>query len=189
MSGFTDYAGIDYGLGTTNLNAETGIRYGVISQHSINPDCLEDFEDEYGDPHCPKCGSEVPALTAENDVDEELPQYSGGCADYICVACGHTLDSQDVFPEERIGFSYRKDGYKMSECLDSDIFVYASPFYTWAQLCSPCVPGAGNLDNPMESGAGGAKTYCLGHDWFEDGAPYAVFDVKTDKQVFKEVAK
>jgi hypothetical protein len=53
--------------------------------------------------------------------------------------------------------------------------VVKSPFYTYAQFCSPCVPGAGNLDNPM---AEGVKTYCLGHDWFEGGvAPYPVWRV------------
>jgi hypothetical protein len=28
-------AGIDYGMGQTNVNHETGIRYGVISQNSV----------------------------------------------------------------------------------------------------------------------------------------------------------
>jgi hypothetical protein len=36
-------AGIDYGMGTSNRDAKTGIRYGVISQHSINPDALGDI--------------------------------------------------------------------------------------------------------------------------------------------------
>ena len=31
----TDYVGIDYGLGRSNIDKATGIRYGVISQHSV----------------------------------------------------------------------------------------------------------------------------------------------------------
>ena len=27
--------GIDYGMGTTNIDLETGIRYGVISMHEV----------------------------------------------------------------------------------------------------------------------------------------------------------
>lgn len=50
---------------------------------------------------------------------------------------------------------------------------------TFAQFCSPCVPGAG--DSPL---ADGVKTYCLGHGWFEDGkAPYAVYSVATGELI------
>jgi hypothetical protein len=38
-------AGIDYGMGRTNIDSLTGIRYGVISSHSINPDALSDIYD------------------------------------------------------------------------------------------------------------------------------------------------
>src|SRR5690606_21275898 len=42
---------------------------------------------------------------------------------------------------------YEKDGYKITGCLDFDLFVLNSPYFTFAQFCSPCVPGAGNLDS------------------------------------------
>jgi hypothetical protein len=62
--------------------------------------------------------------------------------------------------------------------------VTDSPFYTFAQFCSPCVPGAGNLDNAMDEGV---KTYCLGHDWFESGkAPYPVYSVTSGELVDPE---
>ena len=38
----TTYQGIDYGMGRSNIDNETGIRYGVISQNSVNPDEFED---------------------------------------------------------------------------------------------------------------------------------------------------
>ena len=82
---------------------------------------------------------------------------------------------------EPIGWNYSDDGYELTDCLDNDIFVLKSPYYTFAQFCSPCVPGAGNLDNAMPDGV---KTYCLGHDWFEEGkAPYPVYSVETDLRV------
>lgn len=32
--------GIDYGLGQSNIDKETGIRFGVISQHSLHPEWM-----------------------------------------------------------------------------------------------------------------------------------------------------
>jgi hypothetical protein len=34
----TEYAGIDYGLGRANIDAITGLRFGVISQNSLTPE-------------------------------------------------------------------------------------------------------------------------------------------------------
>ena len=93
----SDYAGLDYGLGTSNIDTSNGIRYGVISQHSIMPEALDDMEMYYGEPHCPVCGNEalsIPSHTeqSENGVAcysdvppemEDWPNYSThGCADY-----------------------------------------------------------------------------------------------------------
>lgn len=175
-------AGIDYGSGRTNIDIKTGIRFGVISQNSVMPEAINDFEQDYGDPHCPKCGNEVNRTTAIEGADE-WEYYSHGSSDYVCEECKHWLDSEDVFSDEAIGFNYEQDGYTLTNCLDNDIFVIASPFYTFAQYCSPCVPGAGNLDTPILNGV---KTYCLSHDWFEGGeAPYLVFRVDTNEVVNK----
>lgn len=63
-------------------------------------------------------------------------------------------------------------------------FILKSPYYTYAQFCSPCAPGAGYLPSPLKDRPAGNKTYCLGHDWFEDGtAPYRVYSVKTNKEM------
>jgi len=174
------YVGVDYGLGLSNINNKTGIRYGVISQHTVGQAWYEDAEPDYGKPTCPKCGREVSEF--ESYTGAGLESYRPhSCSDYACEACGHYLDSEDVFGEEPRGYYYSGEGYELSDCLDSDIFVLVSPYYTFAQFCSPCVPGAGNLDNAMEDGV---KTYCLGHDWFEDGrAPYPVFRVDTGARV------
>ena len=161
-----EYTGIDYGLGRSNIDKETGIRYGVISQHSINPDALQDIELEYGEPTCPECGE--PVKESEDNKD------------YQCKEHG-TFWGDDCFHCEPIGMSYESEGYRITDCLDSDLFILKSPYFTRGQFCSPCVPGAVNLDNPMESGA---KAYCLGHDWFEGGrAPYPVYSVETGEMV------
>jgi hypothetical protein len=172
-------AGIDYGLGRTNIDTETGIRYGVISQHSVGQAWYDEAEADYGSPTCPACGTDA----VEYDVEKhgEYEKGDGGCTDYACTHCEATIDSSNAFGDEPTGWYVDSDGYKLTDCLDSDIMIIKSPFYTFAMFCSPCVPGAGNLDSPAEDGA---KTFCLGHEWFEDGkAPYSVYSVETNKLV------
>lgn len=75
---------------------------------------------------------------------------------------------------------YEHDGYQITKCLDNDLFISKSPYFTYAQFCSPCVPGACNLDSPLDHipENGSNACYCLGHEWFEDGvAPYPVFNM------------
>jgi len=172
----TTYPGLDYSLGKSNFDTETGIHFGVISQNSINLDCTEDFEYDYGKPTCPECGNEIkPSDEVEPDAD-----WNNG-KDYACADCQKCYWSESVYSEESLGWTYERDGYQLTDCLDNEIFVLKSPFYTFAQFCSPCVPGAGNLDSPREDGP---KTYCLGHDWFEDGkAPYPVYRVSDGTEV------
>ncbi len=159
--------GIDYGIGKSNIDKDTGIRYGVISQHSIMSEAMEDFEYDYGDSHCPKCGNEV--------------KTRKGKTEFRCKICKYNFESDEAYGDEPIGFIYEQGGCILTNCLDTDVFVLKSPYYTFCQFCSPCVPGAGNLDTYINNGI---KTYALGHDWFENGkAPYPLYDVKTGKKV------
>jgi hypothetical protein len=174
-------AGIDYGLGMTNIDKTNGIRYGVISSHSVGTAWYESAEAEYGEPHCPECGNEIPH--SDDAAIPEDAEWNDG-KDYACVQCETCYWSDSVFPDEALGYSYSGDGYELSDCLDNDIFILKSDYYTFALYCSPCVPGAGNLDSAHEDGV---KTYALGHDWFEDGkAPYPVYRVLDDSLVVAE---
>jgi len=184
----TAYAGLDYSLGRSNVNKETGIHYGVIAMNSINLDYTSDFEYDYGKPYCPDCGKEIRFSSASDlfadypDLNEadDSPEWFDG-KDYCCVDCQQCYWSDQCFGDEAIGWSFEEDGYKLTDCLDTNIFVLESPFYTRAQFCSPCVPGAGNLDSPCDDGP---KTSCLGHEWFDgDKAPYRVFRVSDDTEV------
>lgn len=166
----TPYPGIDYGFGQSNIDYKTGIRYGVISSHSVDPDAYSDMEPEYGDPHCPSCGNPVKASDDDSLSEEVTGADWFDHKDYVCVDCEQCYWSEFCFPEEALGYSYDRDGYKLTDCLDTDIFVLESPYFTYAQFCSPCVPGAGNLDTPMPEGQG-AKCYALGLDWFDDDNP------------------
>lgn len=117
-------AGIDYGLGQSNIDKETGIRYGVISLNSVNPYWLDEFEAHY------------PEL-----LDDEQLEFCD--------------------PES---YTYEKDGliceYHPNSSMNI-LWVFKSPVIVECKFCSPCVPGAGNLDNQV---SGGIKTYGLPTD-------------------------
>ncbi len=56
-------AGIDYGMGTTNIDKENGIRYGVIPQNEVLQVWCDSSEAYYGEPEectCmnPECGED-----------------------------------------------------------------------------------------------------------------------------------
>lgn len=174
-------SGIDYGMGKTNVDHETGIRYGVISQHTVSEAWSNTSEAVYGDPTCPQCGGDVLSTFPT------FPEDTEARGDYYCKYCEKGFDADECTGEDPIGWKYEGDGYVMTDCLDYAIIITQSKYYTLAQFCSPCVPGAGNLDSAAEDGV---KTYCLGHDWFDgEKAPYPVFSVETDKEIKVEGAK
>lgn len=145
----SDYIGIDYSLGHSNYNQETGIHFGVISQNAIMGEALADFENIYPECDNPEC------------------EDSGFCE------CDF----------ESIGMTYDREGYKIENCLDFDLMILESPYYTYCQYCSPCVPGAGNLETEVQNGV---KTYCLGVDWFDEYSPCPyehIWEVSTGKQI------
>lgn len=177
------------GMAQTNLDHSNGIRYGVISMHDVAQAWADCSEADYGKPTCPQCGKEASCTVLDGGASsgniDDYEQYTNhGCADHYCTHCKITFDSEYAFGGEPIGWNYSGDGYALVDCLDSDIMVLKSPFYTYAEYCSPCVPGAGNLNQAGDKQSGGAQSYCLGHDWFEDGkAPYPVYCIGTNDEI------
>jgi hypothetical protein len=189
------YKGIDYGLGRTNIDPVTGCRYGVISQHSLADWFYDDYEGQYGDPTCPKCGETAINSEEEHtrkqidaDYDAMAPWSMSGCGDYACTLCRILFDSSEAYGDDPIGFKLEDDDYTAVDCLDSDVMILRSPYYTYAPFCSPCVPGAGNLDSAEgHTAEDGIRTLCFSHDLFEDRrAPYRVFRVSDDTEVLPD---
>jgi len=168
-------AGIDYGMGLANIDRETGIRFGLISQHSIMPEALAELEPIYVRA-CPKCGEEI-----SDDAPTVYTRGKGGRIE--CPACSYWIPEDELTGDDPQGYTYTEDGYHLSSGTDGfGIFVEKSPFYTFARFCSPCAPGAGNLDSHDPDGV---KTYCLGVDWFDSDSPcpYPVYNVSDDSLV------
>lgn len=170
----TDYIGIDYSLGQSNRDGE--YHYGVISQNSVSQYIWDDMESIYWY-GCSACGTEF-------DDDTKLEENEDSQEE--CPVCGHTEgDDSNWYGDEPIGEIYQPhDGYGIehSETLCC-FFITKSPFYTFAIYCSPCAPGAGDLDSPRENGV---KTYCFGEDFFDEYAkcPYPIYSVETGELVF-----
>lgn len=200
----SDYAGIDYGRGKTNIDEETGIRYGVIPADSISAAWYDSSESDYGEPTCPDCGNSVVGI--DNEAVPDLEDTNLGVdgsewwndgTDYACLNCSKTLDSEDCFGDEAIGSTLDDGEYLAFQSGDDyDIFLTKSPYYTHSQFCSPCAPGAGYLLNYCPSGP---KTYCFAPDWFSTSGgseatglwheaptscPYPVYRVDTNECVF-----
>ena len=173
--------GIDYGCGTTNIDHDTGIRFGVIPANDITQAWSEASEGDYGPPSCPKCGNEaVPIDHADvPDLDEDAPDdWDDEGRDHACPECRHSFDSQDAYGEEAIAWSLDDGEYRASQSGDdSDVFVLKSPYYTFGPFCSPCAPGAIYLrdafgrDDILDRETGRQTTniraYCFAPDWFE----------------------
>jgi len=164
----TNYKGINYGTFDSNRNPKTGIRFGVISQNEVLQAWADSSEPQFS-VHCPYCGSG--------------PLKKGFDAKR-CPHCYKALDESDFYDIEPDGYLYEEDGYACSAATDGDIFVCKSPYFTYAQFCSPCAPGACHLENPLDEPSEDNKCYCFGHDWFDSGkAPYKVYSVKTGEEV------
>ena len=137
----TDYAGIDYGMCNTNINLDTGIRFGVIQADEVGQVWYDESEAEYGDMECSNCGDTI-------------------IIDDICPNCEADLES-DFDAVEPVSFFYEEDGHKCYQSADdTDIFVELSPYYTYAQFCSPCAPGACYLMNELKPQRIWVSSYC-----------------------------
>lgn len=189
----TNYRGIDYGMGQSNVDRETGIRFGVISAHAITQAWYDSAEADYGQPHCPKCGNEAIDFGADNQDDPEATPdrseyddaatYGHSCQDYACDSCKVYFDGERAFGDEPCGYTLDDGEYKACDCLDSDVMILKSPFFTRAQFCSPCVPGACSIESPCDDGE---RTYCFAPDWFDSEypCPYPIWRVDTGELIY-----
>jgi len=174
MNELTTNKGIDYSVGLpVNIDTETGIRYGVIHMHQVMEAWCDGSEQDY-DYICPKCSGGIDNLPPSQVKDET----------HFCMDCKEEFIEDDLeMADEPSCIYYNADGYYAGQDGYGDIVVEKAPFFTYAQFCSPCAPGACYLTNPVEPDLNN-KCYCFGHDWFEDGkAPYPVYSVETGKEV------
>jgi hypothetical protein len=181
--------GIDYSgpKGTCNRDIESGIRFGIINQNDVSGWLYDELEAVY-DQYCPNCGNEldedwedtaIDIYEADGDnehewiADDTLP----------CPHCSKPIHDSEQYADEPNAQILDTDDIK-GFLDDFGLWITKSPYYTKTAFCSPCCPGAGDLNSPRKDGV---KTFCLDHSWFEDKkAPYPVYRVDTDELVEKE---
>jgi len=158
--------GIDNGMGKSNVDPDTGIRYGVISSNSLMPEAASDIWTEGAVylPYCPHC---------HECMECDSNTLSTASVDK-CPSCGKDVEEWDIADEPNY-IEYHEttpDGeIIIIDCLDNDYMIIKSPYVCRGMFCSPCVPGAVDLDS--SNGNDGVFAYCLPDDFFEDGrAPY-----------------
>lgn len=201
---------------TTNRDSDTGIRYGIMPQGELNPDVANDIGDNsWTDVGFEQAVEEAKsALVKALDTDDPKESLRQAISDYvrddrideriedilelnedprfINKDKAWEVVSEDFSDSASFGesgpFRLEEGGVVVQTQRDSmDLWVFKSPFYTYAQFCSPCAPGACHLSHPLSEEAlrpPQNKCYCLGHDWFEDNkAPYQVFRVDNNEEV------
>lgn len=185
-----DYAGIDYGLGQSNVG-EDGIRYGVIPAADLSEWVYENTEGVYL-PFCPHCGNELSedwdgednAVNCRDCFDSDEDWEEATDSGQLCPTCGKEIGDGDQYGEEADHHKWTGDAqYTVQIGSDWDLWVIKSPFYTHAQYCSPCAPGAGYLRTPCPTGP---KTYCFGPEEFgeERPCPYPVYSVASGELLY-----
>jgi hypothetical protein len=162
------YSGIDYGMGSTNVDTETGIRYGVINANDLASVFWEIVESDGTDLDFKQAMDDI-AQELESAIKSALSDYSVTC-DYK-EAAQAVMDSMTVEYESpgdctRYHYEDKEKGLIFQTCSGGDIFVIKSPYYTFCSFCSPCAPGAGSLGTD-----GNVQTYCLGPEWFDEDHP------------------
>ena len=147
-----------------NYNPETKIPYGVVSLNSLAEWVYEEFFN-YGE------------NTSYADALEEWKKTNPD---------GEEEDFSDEYESQEDCYSLETD--KMSLGLSylggaAMVWVFKSDHTTLASPCSPCVPGAGDLDSQHEQGI---RCYTLPNDWF---AEPMMANTQLALEIMQEVAK
>lgn len=172
-----------------NVDLKTGIHYGCISQNSIDQNCLSDLIDESDDLIYIESKDNF-----RNDLINAVQKVLD--ANYIENVSADDINFDDILDEWNESYTNDNhhylfdDGeYKLDFSDDMNcIIIIKSPYYTFCKQCSPCVPNAGDLDEPVTpdeyelkkgSYTSIKKAYCLHQGFFEnDKAPYEYFGVR-----------
>ena len=133
----------------SNVNEETGIRFGIISANSLNQDVFMDIVYSGRDVHWDEFVDEVKKETRAKWEAGELANCEDETdlediiEDLITNQADNFYDDEPVIEFTAGGVSGRTTWLGGEQML----WVFESPHTTKRSLCSPCVPGAVDLDS------------------------------------------
>ena len=157
-----------------NFNQETGYPYGVIQGNHV-PELLDDIttagDDLTWEALVAQIRKEVGeaikealdpyAVNPERLIDAMLEVLDDGIGDYVEPPEERQYVHSEKLPEGEIKYLV---GWLGGAPL---IWVTESPFLAWCRPCSPCVPGAGDLDS-LTDREGGILVHSLNPSDFPD---------------------
>lgn len=179
-----------------NMNLETGIHFGCISQNTLDPDVLNDLimdaDDLIYEDYMDEIRSETEDAIKNGTLEEVLIRHD--LQDDVDADEGTIDDVLDaanqLYMNDCHQYHYEDSEYILDFSDDMNcIIICKSPYYTYCRGCSPCVPNAGDLDEPVspeeyEKNKYSSmynsikRSYCFPNDFFEnDKAPYEYFKV------------
>lgn len=182
-----------------NFDEKTGIHYGVISPHSISSYALDDIYQRGTDPYWENMIEEIKDLVS-NMIESTAYTISDDAKNQIIDIL--TDDLSDGYENPDGAMDYKTSEYTLHVSGDNfGIFVIKSPYYTYTKQCSPCAPGAGDLDNPVSIQEyektphntfmyGTVKAYCLPREFFDSEyakIPYRYYRVSDDSEVIEDI--
>lgn len=166
----------------TNMNPDTGIRYGYISAQSLHPDVVHELL--YG----PQAVNEAFEESQREYVERARRRWeilvkdlADAKIDFPCLVKMGLQDSDSIGisdfdrdlaeeehnetyygDEEIISGTYEGVNYRSSWLGGAlNFWIFNSPVVTKCGLCSPCVPNAGNLDTEGDFEAYGVPEHWL----------------------------
>ena len=188
--------GIDYGLGRTNRDPETGIRFGVIPMDDVTQAWADSSESDYGSPSCEECGNEAVQIdelpfdldacktirreqtkwysSREVDIlavpeeyqDDYGEEWKDEGRDFACPHCSRSFDGDDAYGGDPICFNLDDGEYQAYQSGD-DCDIFI--FQSPYYTYGPfCSPCAPGAVYLRDGDTGGdAKAYCFAPDWFD----------------------
>lgn len=158
----------------SNVNTgKDGIRYGVIACNSLNQDLVQELWYGVGarDVSWEQAVEELRAEITSEVMDEQEDGYD---IDDVQDEIDDRVESRKEWiqiEEPTIVGCYEGIEYQIGWLGGAPLlWVMKSPVKTFARLCSPCVPNAGDLDNvyegdPNEYNPGYSECYDVPADW------------------------
>ena len=131
-----------------NVNLETGIPYGVVAMNNLADWVFDEFI-LHGNNDSYDAALEEFKADNPNATDEEIDEFNDS---YYSDEDSYSLETEKM----KLGLAYL-GGAPL-------VWVFQSPHTTNVRPCSPCVPGAGDLDSPDPDGM---ECYTLPKEWFQ----------------------
>ena len=157
---------------TANINRETGIHFGAISGNSLDLDVLCDLQEKASEIVFDAYRlDEMKRFANEHDHDYAVDIQADDLFNSLMDAFGEEFDDfiysiDENFEDDEPQAEFEHEGIKVVFCWLGGaplVIVAESPYIAIADLCSPCVPNAGNLDSKDPDGE---ECYDVPVDWY-----------------------